>query len=93
MSTDSAPPVDIEHLHDHAHEVTPWDLPSLLDWLTFDTQRAALVEDTLAELGIPEADQDTHGQDIPGSVLRKILYWTHVGWAVEMLTPAPAEAF
>lgn len=86
--------VDIEWLHDLAHRSTPPDLPALLDWLTTaDTyQRASRVEDTLAELGIPEPDWDENGDDVPGSVLRKLLYWAHVAAVVDFFDPAGADA-
>lgn len=53
-------------------------MPELLQWVTTSPEAPELVDQTIAELGLPEPDLDAEGRPVAGSVLRKLFYWSNV---------------
>jgi len=67
-----------EAMQDLASELALKSLPSLLEWVATSSGAPSLVDQTIEQLGVPEPTYYSDGTPVPGSVLRKLLYWSHV---------------
>lgn len=69
---------DEEALYDYAERLTPFDLASLVGWVLVDRRAAALVDETIAELGVPTPEQGADGEPVAGSVLLRLLRYARI---------------
>lgn len=88
---------DEERLYDAAERLAPFELEQLLGWVLVDRRAAALVDQTIAELGVPSPELDADGNPVTGSVLRQLLRLAYIegavrGWTDHGLTLAEASA-
>lgn len=78
-----------ERAYDQAYGLAENDLESLLAWALLNVQEAAaLVDETIATLGIPTPDIGADGENVAGSVLRQLLHHAHAEWNYRLLTTA-----
>lgn len=77
---------DEEALYGVAERLAFFELTELVGWVLTDRRASALVDETIAELGVPEPDYDADGEPVAGSVLRKLLRYAHVEAMYRALT-------